>query len=417
MSYSIQIQSASPFSSLPLGEIVPPEQTASILPCSEYPMIAFDDLGKIFERNLPASQLLKSISDVHDLFFTPNDFLKMTQKALSGEQKKELLWKMDLNTSPAMSAQVKVIPHQAIFCAEIQPKEKCHLPEKLYSVNRACVIHYSPTWKILSCEGAQRVFGFSDLELGDRNGLDFIHPEDLEAMLKVKSFAQKTYTFIGRHLNKDQSYVSVTMRGSIDEEMIRYIMQPVKVFRGEDLQNSPPHKKSKNVGSCTLGFFDEKDIDGAKELREAPVHSNISRRAKLPTYSILVIEDNSTNQLIIHKMLTKLNQKVQIFSGGEDALLHLNHTKNPPDLIITDKEMPGMNGIEFLQQVRANPKWQHLYCMMWTDDPQVSSESKYSSLNIAQFLNKKISRKGLASALRIFQAYQKDLAPNKSPLK
>jgi PAS domain S-box-containing protein len=68
---------------------------------------------------------------------------------------------------------------------------------------------------------------------------------------------------------------------------------------------------------------------------------------------ILLVEDNSDHGLLIKTRLKKLDESfsVSVVETGEDALQYLEH--NTVDLILSDYELPGMNGIEMLQKLRS----------------------------------------------------------------
>ncbi|MEM5431336.1 ATP-binding protein [Cupriavidus oxalaticus] len=71
--------------------------------------------------------------------------------------------------------------------------------------------------------------------------------------------------------------------------------------------------------------------------------------AILPT--ILVAEDNALNQALIAEQLQALGCQPIVVSHGRQALAVLETT--PVDAVLTDIQMPGMNGYELLEAVRA----------------------------------------------------------------
>ena len=84
---------------------------------------------------------------------------------------------------------------------------------------------------------------------------------------------------------------------------------------------------------------------------------------------ILIVDDFSTMRRIIKNLLRDLgyNNTVEA-DDGNTALPVLK--KGGIDFLITDWNMPGMDGLELLKNVRAEPELQHLPVLM------VTAESK-----------------------------------------
>jgi len=68
--------------------------------------------------------------------------------------------------------------------------------------------------------------------------------------------------------------------------------------------------------------------------------------------SVLIAEDDATNQLIVRKMLKKLDIEPTIVNDGAAALQAANEREY--DLILMDVMMPNMNGIEATSLIRAS---------------------------------------------------------------
>ncbi|WP_206860713.1 ATP-binding protein [Lysobacter changpingensis] len=66
---------------------------------------------------------------------------------------------------------------------------------------------------------------------------------------------------------------------------------------------------------------------------------------------ILVAEDHSTNQLLVQRQLDELGYRCRVVSSGEQALAALAEDRF--DLLITDLQMPGMNGFELARAIRT----------------------------------------------------------------
>jgi len=73
---------------------------------------------------------------------------------------------------------------------------------------------------------------------------------------------------------------------------------------------------------------------------------------------IIVIDDDPEDHLILDEIFKNLNypNKVIFFSDGQDAVEYLNATEDVPFLIISDINMPGMNGFELRNRIRGNER-------------------------------------------------------------
>lgn len=67
--------------------------------------------------------------------------------------------------------------------------------------------------------------------------------------------------------------------------------------------------------------------------------------------NILVVEDNLVNQMVVKKILEKLEHKVTLVSNGQEALDTVQ--QQDFDLVLMDWQMPVMDGIEATKKIRA----------------------------------------------------------------
>ncbi len=74
----------------------------------------------------------------------------------------------------------------------------------------------------------------------------------------------------------------------------------------------------------------------------------------VPRGNILVVDDTPANLRLLSGMLTEQGYKVRIIPNGSLALAAVQAV--PPDLILLDVTMPGLNGYEVCQQLKADTK-------------------------------------------------------------
>lgn len=77
----------------------------------------------------------------------------------------------------------------------------------------------------------------------------------------------------------------------------------------------------------------------------------------LKTISVLYVEDENDVREFTAKLLDSLLKKVYVAEDGLEGLKIFEENKNDIDLIISDINMPKMDGLEFLEELRkSNPK-------------------------------------------------------------
>ncbi len=66
---------------------------------------------------------------------------------------------------------------------------------------------------------------------------------------------------------------------------------------------------------------------------------------------ILLVDDDESIQLLYREELQEDGYDVVSATNGDEALAHFKRQK--PDLVILDIQMPGLNGIEVLRQMKS----------------------------------------------------------------
>ncbi len=86
---------------------------------------------------------------------------------------------------------------------------------------------------------------------------------------------------------------------------------------------------------------------------------------------ILVVDDNQMNRELLSRRLERGGYSATTAASGDEALQVLN--RRGFDLILLDHMMPGLSGLETLQQIKANPQIRSIPVIMLsaTDDADV----------------------------------------------
>lgn len=85
------------------------------------------------------------------------------------------------------------------------------------------------------------------------------------------------------------------------------------------------------------------------------------------TRRALVIDDSKSIRVMVVYTLQKAGFEVIESDNGEDGLKQLD--KGMVDLVITDLNMPVMDGITFIRQLRARPSAKTVPALLLTTDP------------------------------------------------
>lgn len=89
--------------------------------------------------------------------------------------------------------------------------------------------------------------------------------------------------------------------------------------------------------------------------------------------TILVVDDSRTVRMSLEFLLKKEGYGVVGAEDGKDGLVKLDEMhKNgqKPDLILSDINMPNMNGIEFIVEVKKNPTFKFVPVIVLTTESQ-----------------------------------------------
>ena len=102
---------------------------------------------------------------------------------------------------------------------------------------------------------------------------------------------------------------------------------------------------------------------------------------------VLVIEDSSAMRSLIVTTVEEING-VEVMEAGDgfEALRIL--PKQPIDLIITDINMPNINGLEIIHFVKSNPNYQNIPVIIVTTEKSDEDRKKGMALGASDYIIK-----------------------------
>jgi signal transduction histidine kinase/DNA-binding response OmpR family regulator/HPt (histidine-containing phosphotransfer) domain-containing protein len=139
----------------------------------------------------------------------------------------------------------------------------------------------------------------------------------------------------------------------------------------------------------------------AAESHKAPLVTRHTASAQIQFVAkVLVVEDNTTNQLVAKGMLKKLGVQVDVANNGREAIVALAHSHY--DLVFMDCQMPVMDGYQATRAIRdpATRVLKHdVPIVAITANAFSSDREACLAAGMNDFMSKPIDPKKLAAAL------------------
>ncbi|TCK59361.1 response regulator [Seleniivibrio woodruffii] len=90
--------------------------------------------------------------------------------------------------------------------------------------------------------------------------------------------------------------------------------------------------------------------------------------------TILTVDDSASIRQMVKFTLSKEGYSIIEASDGQDALTKIGGVK--VDMVITDLNMPNMDGITLIKQLRAKPEFRFTPIIMLTTESQDSKKTE-----------------------------------------
>ncbi|MFQ5649590.1 MAG: response regulator [bacterium] len=120
--------------------------------------------------------------------------------------------------------------------------------------------------------------------------------------------------------------------------------------------------------------------------------------AELHDVTIMIVDDNEVNRFILKKTLQTQGIDVLEAARGQQALAILEDHADNIDLMILDKQMPQMDGIQLARQIRRCDKFKDIKMIMLSSLQQLNANLK-RELDISQSIIKPVKQSQLPAIL------------------
>ena len=113
---------------------------------------------------------------------------------------------------------------------------------------------------------------------------------------------------------------------------------------------------------------------------------------------ILVVDDDKTTRKILSLYLKGKGYEVVTAENGLDALEKMG-TENI-NLVLTDMNMPFMDGIELTKTLKADPNWKHIPILMVTTEADEEEKKRAATAGVDDYLVKPANAEQVTASVK-----------------
>ncbi|HEX2730298.1 MAG TPA: response regulator [Polyangiaceae bacterium] len=116
--------------------------------------------------------------------------------------------------------------------------------------------------------------------------------------------------------------------------------------------------------------------------------------------AILIVDDHPGNLKLLSFLLTGQGYEVRSAASAEDARTVLQDFE--PQLILMDLQLPGIDGLEFTQQLRADPRFGAIVIVAVTASAMKGDEERAVRAGCDGYVTKPIDTRALPRMIESF---------------
>lgn len=114
--------------------------------------------------------------------------------------------------------------------------------------------------------------------------------------------------------------------------------------------------------------------------------------------TILTVDDSVSIRQTVRLTLTMAGYEVSEADSGRAALEACDNAKF--DVVVTDLNMPGMDGIELIRQLRAKPQFKFVPILMLTTESQLDRKQQGKSAGATGWIVKPFTADQLVAVIK-----------------
>ena len=114
---------------------------------------------------------------------------------------------------------------------------------------------------------------------------------------------------------------------------------------------------------------------------------------------ILVVEDNDMNMQLVEYLLEEGGYAIAKATSGEEALAMTSSAETPPDLILMDIHLPGMDGLSVVRAMKSNRSTHDVPILALTAHAMRGDRDRFLEAGCDGYISKPIDVKTFLSSI------------------
>lgn len=120
----------------------------------------------------------------------------------------------------------------------------------------------------------------------------------------------------------------------------------------------------------------------------------------------MVVDDSRTIRMILANTLMELGYEVCQAANGKEAIAVIEKANGGISLVLVDWNMPEMNGLEFLQHIRNDSRFDQVPIMMVTTETEMPQMVRALEAGANEYVMKPFTKEIISDKLRLMGLIQ-----------